>query len=924
VVPPATETGSCLAAERDCTGVCFGAAQVDACGVCNGDGRACRAPAAPVAPTCAGPAPSLTVFTDIAAFSGQPHAVVTFDPADERDAASVQAKFGNLSAFRISGGAAAVRPTQSHAANFAGEGTEGGPTSGTYRVDWGYYGRSDVTATFVNPVAAAGAMFGGGAGSQGIIVTLDDGCRARIALPDYLPLVPNGANGCMAINGFLGVASTDGRKIQEIAFTSSHDASSLDDVVFGDAMTQGLGVGPTSFPESGFTATACNTGAAGGDGQAPTGPVPSAPSLPAAGACPADRPADCTGACGGTAAVDDCGVCNGDNACWGATPGSGDGVGVGGGGAAARCSGIPVQYHLLTDEAAFQGAPHSVLTFEPANQRTPAGILSAHPSLSGFSISGGAGAVRFRASHAADFGGEGTEGGPSSGDYRIDWGYYGLTSVDLAFATGVQAVGAIYGGSVGGASLLVTLDDGCEVRARILDTALASVPNGADQCSALNGFMGIALDPAETRTIVSARLSASRDASSVDDITFGAVSQVNLPPGPSPRAESPYQSQCIPAAPRCDDGIRNGGEAGVDCGGPCTACPSCSDGVRNGGEVDVDCGGPCAACLTCTDGLRGPGEDGVDCGGVCDLPCPTCSDGAQNQGEAGVDCGGPCVACPTCSDGLQNQGEAGVDCGGPCAACPSCNDGLRNQGELGVDCGGPCSAGCESCTDGIQNQGEQGVDCGTVCNNTCNCAGQTNLQPTCQALKAAVPAAQSAFYCLDPDGNAGRAPIQTYCDMATDGGGWTAITNVIASGAPRVSGGSLSTNYMLPAADIQALASWASEVRFECKRAGVATYLDVKTSNPSWTTRPWGAGDGCTQAYNWRPSLSSWSALPKNTVPIVTNPTTVSCCCRPGHSLLTYQIGMSTQNWLINDLYYNSWSRYCGGGVGEYHRIYYR
>lgn len=74
-------------------------------------------------------------------------------------------------------------------------------------------------------------------------------------------------------------------------------------------------------------------------------------------------------------------------------------------------------------------------------------------------------------------------------------------------------------------------------------------------------------------------------------------------------------------------------------------CPTCSDGVQNGGEAGVDCGGSCPAC-------------------------PSCSDGIQNQGETGIDCGGPCPACPTCSDGIQNQGEAGVDCGGPCPACP--------------------------------------------------------------------------------------------------------------------------------------------------------------------------------------------------------------------------------------------------------------
>lgn len=47
----------------------------------------------------------------------------------------------------------------------------------------------------------------------------------------------------------------------------------------------------------------------------------------------------------------------------------------------------------------------------------------------------------------------------------------------------------------------------------------------------------------------------------------------------------------------CTDGIQNGDETGVDCGGSCAACPTCTDGIQNGEETGVDCGGPdCPAC----------------------------------------------------------------------------------------------------------------------------------------------------------------------------------------------------------------------------------------------------------------------------------------------------------------------------------------
>ncbi|MEL6141401.1 MAG: T9SS type A sorting domain-containing protein, partial [Bacteroidota bacterium] len=130
--------------------------------------------------------------------------------------------------------------------------------------------------------------------------------------------------------------------------------------------------------------------------------------------------------------------------------------------------------------------------------------------------------------------------------------------------------------------------------------------------------------------------------------------------------------------PTCTDGIQNGQETGVDCGGPdCPACPTCTDGIQNGQETDVDCGGPdCPACPTCNDGIQNGQETGVDCGGPDCPACPTCDDGIQNGQETGVDCGGPdCPACPTCNDGIQNGQETGVDCGGPdCPACPQgCN-----------------------------------------------------------------------------------------------------------------------------------------------------------------------------------------------------------------------------------------------------------
>ena len=46
----------------------------------------------------------------------------------------------------------------------------------------------------------------------------------------------------------------------------------------------------------------------------------------------------------------------------------------------------------------------------------------------------------------------------------------------------------------------------------------------------------------------------------------------------------------------CNNGLKDGTETGVDCGGICVPCPSCSDGIKNQDEVKVDCGGICEPC----------------------------------------------------------------------------------------------------------------------------------------------------------------------------------------------------------------------------------------------------------------------------------------------------------------------------------------
>ena len=224
---------------------------------------------------------------------------------------------------------------------------------------------------------------------------------------------------------------------------------------------------------------------------------------------------------------------------------------------------------------------------------------------------------------------------------------------------------------------------------------------------------------------------------------------------------------------RKDDGIKNGDESDVDCGGSSTgadrcavgkqcnlgtdcvekvcasgvcAAPTGDDKVQNGDETDVDCGGPdasvarCATnatCLALTDC-----KDQVCLAGKC--AAPTGEDDVQNGDESDVDCGGTttnakrCVtgahcnggsdcADAICTDGLcaaprgdddvQNGDESDVDCGGTQAGTRRCRYQDSEKCVTGADCNekvcgpsGVCAA--PSYGDGVQNGNETDVDCG--------------------------------------------------------------------------------------------------------------------------------------------------------------------------------------------------------------------
>ena len=222
-------------------------------------------------------------------------------------------------------------------------------------------------------------------------------------------------------------------------------------------------------------------------------------------------------------------------------------------------------------------------------------------------------------------------------------------------------------------------------------------------------------------------------------------------------------------AAECGDGIQNGDELAIDCGGgTCAGCPdgnacnaaidclsgvctdnicqvpTCVDGVENGAETALDCGG--ALCDPCADGLACLAHrdcvNGYCANEVC--TAPTCVDGVQNGAETSVDCGGNiCDACANGQACAANTDCVSNVCTNNVCVPAECNDAVKNGEETGVDCGGAICAPCNdnqpcaqardclsgvcineicqapTCDDAVQNGDETGLNCGGAICNAC-------------------------------------------------------------------------------------------------------------------------------------------------------------------------------------------------------------
>lgn len=183
----------------------------------------------------------------------------------------------------------------------------------------------------------------------------------------------------------------------------------------------------------------------------------------------------------------------------------------------------------------------------------------------------------------------------------------------------------------------------------------------------------------------------------------------------------------------CGDGVQDGDETGVDCGGSCAKCGTGSECLRGEDCQSGYCNriyGAIGVCVDdhCVDGVQDGDETGVDCGGARCAKCKTWAMCAVNEDcESGVSNGSFCVASE-CFNREQDGLESGVDCGGDttCRRCfagegcfmpsdcgPSAESCVRS--DPGQD-QGVCQAACDN---GVKDNDEPDVDCAWYCPKQC-------------------------------------------------------------------------------------------------------------------------------------------------------------------------------------------------------------
>jgi hypothetical protein len=291
------------------------------------------------------------------------------------------------------------------------------------------------------------------------------------------------------------------------------------------------------------------------------------------------------------------------------------------------------------------------------------------------------------------------------------------------------------------------------------DCQVAQCNLQTSQCEIVNDENGVACDDSQFCTISD----ACQDGSCVG----GPQNDCGMSPPACSEVSCDETNQTCSTAPSMN---------GAACQDPdlCIKGSSCSNGLCIGGMLDT--------CFFETV----PNDCHVS---MCDSNDGMCKPVPGNFNDPCVDSMDLCTVDKTCDTMGSCTGGTAKDCSNLTQGCNlgvcDVNNGMCTT--MAVMNGQPCDDlnACttgELCSNSQCLNGTPVTNCSLTGDGCCpsNCTANNDLdcqiQPSCHDFKLAIPGSQDGLYTIDPDGPGSIQPFQTYCDMTTDGGGWTLLT----------------------------------------------------------------------------------------------------------------------------------------------------